>query len=75
LIAQRPQLMRIEEELIRLPCADSAFRFRREVKAGQPREDAETSKKREANTQECLYDLEEGALNLFMQSVFICGKI
>jgi hypothetical protein len=58
-----------------LPCADRAFRFRREVKAGQPREDAKTSKKREADTQECLYDLEEGALNLFMQLVFICRKI
>jgi hypothetical protein len=75
LMAQRPRSMRMEEELIRLPCADSAFRFGWEVKAGQPREDAETSKKREADTQECPYDLEEGALNLFMQSVFICGKI
>jgi hypothetical protein len=24
---------------------------------------------------ECPYDLADGALNLFMQSVFICGKI
>jgi hypothetical protein len=75
LMAQRPRLMTMEEDLIHLPCADGAFRFGREVKAGQPQEDAETSKKREADTQECPYDLEEGALNLFMQSVFICGKI
>jgi hypothetical protein len=75
LMAQRPRSIKMDEELIHLPCADRAFRFGREVKAGQPRQDTETSKKREADTQECLYDLEEGALNLFMQSVFICGKI
>jgi hypothetical protein len=67
--------MRMKEELIRLPCADRAFRSGREVRAGQPREDAETSKKRKADTQECSYDLEEVALNLFMQLVFICRKI
>jgi hypothetical protein len=75
LMAQRPRLMTMDEELMHLPCADRAFRFGREVKARQPKEDAETSKRREADTQECPYDLKEGALNLFMQSVFICGKI
>ena len=75
LMTQRPRSIRMEEGLISLPCADKAFRFGRKVKAGQPTEDAETSKKREADTQECPYDLEEGALNLFMQSVFICGEI
>jgi hypothetical protein len=74
LMARRPRSMNMEEELIRLPCVDRAFRSGREVKVGQPREDAETSKRQEADTQEYLYDL-KGGLNFFMQSVFICGKI
>jgi hypothetical protein len=61
LMARRPRSMRMGEELLHLPCVDRAFRTGREVN----REDAK----------ECAYDLEEGALNLFMQSVFICGKI
>jgi hypothetical protein len=67
--------MKMEEGLIRLPCTKRVFRFGREVKAGQPREDAATFKKREADTQEYPYDLEEGGLYLFMRSIFLCGEM
>jgi hypothetical protein len=51
LMAQRPQSIRMPEELMHLPCAKSAFRSGRKGEAGLLGEYAETFKERKANTQ------------------------
>jgi hypothetical protein len=74
-MAYRPRSLWTHEFQLQLPCTERAFLYGRTVKTRLIQEDDETYQKRIGDTHESNFEVEEGAVSLFIRLVYLYGEI